>query len=623
MTVALTTGPVRLLASAPVEAPSLFRDLTVAKATRQEGSATRPILQANLPLPEPLRPGHILSWNLGLPWVACYSSAELSLLDGEGRAAVVVTWGRGELQDRSHLSVQSRGQPVRAFDGCIVGFEMQPAERCNDLQSPHGQPRQYRLARLREGVILEVREGRRLVWSSSLLPLPERFRLRGLRLTVMDDQGRGWVRVEPHWNWLRFQSVGNAPNNFGLEGTLDEVRIDPVANESILDEAAARRFQAETPRRPKRAELPPIASPYFISGYALPQPPEVPAPLMKHLNMETSCGLQGRFHNLWLDRGAWPLLWSFGHAGPHEPVHRTLEGWTEYYLSLARQGWAGMAIDEIGNEAGEPEKVVYPLIFEACRRVKQRYPHFFIAIHDQARSPSAFAALKDGTVDLAIAEFYSYVPDPDRPPPDDPREAWEAAWEWIGPRVQRYRAEGVIEKVIPHLGHLLDPVSPHPRPLSRNAGEGRQGIVGTPQRLEYEVQRLREVAPEMPGICFYGHGDPHRPEVRALLRFADGLVEKYYLAPAPKVRIKLSQPAQRLRGGVAIRVEATRSAKGGTVRQYKIFVDDELRAQEQEWVWDTTQTAPGEHIITAHAISSDWLRGAAQVRARVERPNSR
>ncbi|MCD6218760.1 hypothetical protein J7K43_00055 [Candidatus Calescamantes bacterium] len=557
-----------------------------------EGNNHIPVLQADFNLVPGLKVSEILYWEMALYWVSPYSEMEVCLLDLEKKVRSGVLFKRDGGDDPGSINF---------YVVTDAGRKVMSTEPMQGIDSPYHRHRQFRLKRQPASITLSIHDGKSRVWQSESLPFKFQGELVTMRLNLRNDKSSAIAFYDKPWKWLYFRSVCNVENRYFMAGTIRGVGVTSIDGEEQLDKMAEKTLREGTPKRPNLALFPPIKFPYFFACYGGECPPHAatqPAvPAVKYelplQNLEVASYDHGYTINWWLNRGVLPLVWVFGSVSPTQT--RTREEWIEYYLSFARRGYPGIAIDEIQDDKVRPDN---RFIFEACRIVKEKYPDFFIAIHHSGGSELAYEALRKGYVDLNILMCYTYVP-----------TGGGLSRKIIRQNIKKARAAGVIEKTIPHLGWIDS------RPPK---GYEKISWGMTPEALERLIRFVRRVGPEMPGICLYTwYGFGRSPEQYELMERVNELLHKYYVQPAPKVEIRLTPKAQILTGRVKVQIKAIPSANGETIQEYKIFLDDKMVASQQEWVWDTTRTTPGRHLLTAHAVSTDWQRGATQVEVTV------
>jgi hypothetical protein len=169
-------------------------------------------------------------------------------------------------------------------------------------------------------------------------------------------------------------------------------------------------------------------------------------------------------------------------------------------------------------------------------------------------------------------------------------------------RLDTARRLGMIEQTIPWFGMILA------------AGDYHPGERLTPELIDRQLARARQMAPEMPGVAFYENGD------NDLAIAADQLACKHFVAPAPEVT--LTAPAFQAAlttPHVALRARAV-AKDGRQVVRYRWFVDNRLMGETAApcWIWDTRGETAGPHVLTVHAIDDAWNRAATQLPVAVE-----
>ena len=128
----------------------------------------------------------------------------------------------------------------------------------------------------------------------------------------------------------------------------------------------------------------------------------------------------------------------------------------------------------------------------------------------------------------------------------------------------------------------------------------------------------------MPGLAPLLPGG-HRTDdarTRELTRVCDGLLHRYYVAPAPAVEIVHPPEGATFPAG-PLRVEAR---AGRPVSCWRLFRNAAL-LHEQPGGDDAgvgfppIDLAPGAHVLTVHAVTPDGLRAAANVTVRAAAPD--
>lgn len=330
------------------------------------------------------------------------------------------------------------------------------------------------------------------------------------------------------------------------------------------------RCRAEEPRKLNPAEFAPIKHPFIVSWFYGGESPAKSATYRsKYLNINT---FARENVNDWSDMGVLPLVWESFHG---------LEG----AAIRAGKGYAGVCLDELTRPDESPHNRE---IFQACAELKKQYPDFYIGVHGNTCPPSLVDAIDKGYVDHFYLENYTYFWG--RPP-------MVVSLEGIRQRVRICRAAGILDRTVWHIGNLQpEPDQYFPKGFS-------------PDRMEREMQFLRQWGPEVGGICFYFCSMNERKD-HPLYAQADDLTYEYFIRPAPEVTVRLRQMPD---GTARVGVKAGRSSFGGRTVRHRIFLDDELVSESDAWIWETRNSTPGKHLVTAHAITEDWYRGGAQV----------
>ncbi|MDW8026983.1 MAG: DNRLRE domain-containing protein [Armatimonadota bacterium] len=236
---------------------------------------------------------------------------------------------------------------------------------------------------------------------------------------------------------------------------------------------------------PKGKKLPKVQPPTHPSHLLrMPKPPFViwyQCPFLddlRHCNIDASVGsIRWAFENH--SRGITSLMWVYGPNLYGEVKDWDVERFVGYYGSYAQQGYVGIAMDEWN--VGDDHPYV-PMIAEALRRVKAQFPKFFVAVWVTEPTPVFRSLVKEGAVDLAIIQGYTFVPN---------HPEWAISWDGVLRRVELMKSEGVLHKTVVCVGM----VSPTP---------DKHGNRMTAEELARQVKDLAKRYPEMPGIAFYG-----------------------------------------------------------------------------------------------------------------------
>lgn len=221
---------------------------------------------------------------------------------------------------------------------------------------------------------------------------------------------------------------------------------------------------------------------------------------LKHANVDASCGDNGEASKN-SARGICPLRWAFG---PQSQWAHNAQYFVNEYGGGAKGGWPGCAVDEWNVKAGVPAE---KWCAEGLRETKRKYPNYFLAVWVTTPTPTFLSLMRDGTIDLALIEGYSFVPNH----PD-----WSISFkDLIKNRVEVMKRAGVLDRTIVCVGQC-------------SAVKDKYGNQMTNVELVDQVRYIAHHYPEMPGIAFYGGGDANNPPSRKLIHLADRLSAYYY-----------------------------------------------------------------------------------------------
>jgi hypothetical protein len=293
-------------------------------------------------------------------------------------------------------------------------------------------------------------------------------------------------------------------------------------------------------------------------------------------------------------RGMLPLGWYYGPQNPYWPTEQAA---IESYASTARSGALGIMVDEWQPEdenqemlkPGNPYGITGSL--KGMAEAKRVNPAMLITVAWRGEETIA-PATRQGLPDYLLIEAYTHLSK------QFPREwALDGELKGLEKRIAVARKLGMIEQTIPWLGMVLAAEDYHPD----------QRL--TPDLLDQQIARARQIAPEMPGIAFYANGD------NALAIAADQLARKHFVAPAPEVAITAPAfQATLTTPHMTVRVQAT-GKDGRKVVRYRWFVDNRLMAEtaDASWTWDLRGEEAGTRFVTVHAVDEAWNRAATQV----------
>jgi len=175
-----------------------------------------------------------------------------------------------------------------------------------------------------------------------------------------------------------------------------------------------------------------------------------------------------------------------------------------------------------------------------------------------------------------------------------------------------------------HVGVCLDELVGFDAETQRLRGTPERKYRGNLAWIEKWIKYYREHFPQMPGVFFYPH--PYRnvrsaaltPEQHKLIRHCDRLVKEYYIDPAPKVSIAAPRDGMTLAGTVHVDARADRPAA-----RWRLYVGAEMVEENESGKFEIPNLAPGPQILTVHAITADWLRGASQIQVSVAKRGKR
>jgi len=202
-------------------------------------------------------------------------------------------------------------------------------------------------------------------------------------------------------------------------------------------------------------------------------------------------------------RGIQALKWCYG------PNSEWSEGRSDYYrdqcapfIAGSTFRFAGVGIDEWnpGDRRYPAEK---DLAAKGFRAARAKWPDSIMVGWVTHPDETFIGLLRDGTLDLAIIEGYSFIPD-----------VGGLTLEGICERCDVLKQAELLERTIVCFGYI-------------SAKPDQQGRNMTIEELERQVRYIRQRYPEMPGVAFYGFKDD-TPETRELIRRADALAGQLY-----------------------------------------------------------------------------------------------
>lgn len=261
------------------------------------------------------------------------------------------------------------------------------------------------------------------------------------------------------------------------------------------------------------------AEPAGTAPAAEPRPSRLPVPvrawfqpphldsnpgLYPAMTMLTSGGDDAALAARLTERGVAVLKWCYG---PNSPWSG---GRAEYYTEQCDPlfkgfRYAGVGIDEwdTGHANVAREK---DLAAAGYRAARAKWPDAIMAAWVTGPDETFIGLLQDGTLDLAIIEGYTFIPDVGGLTLDAICEQ----------RCDVLERAGLIDRTIVCFGYVSAATDTHGRRM-------------TFADLEHHVRHVRERYPKMPGVAFYGFDDG-APETLELIRQADALAAELYPA---------------------------------------------------------------------------------------------
>lgn len=202
-------------------------------------------------------------------------------------------------------------------------------------------------------------------------------------------------------------------------------------------------------------------------------------------------------------RGVLALKWCYG------PNSEWSDGKSEYYSQQCVPfikgndfRFAGVGIDE-WNPSDKRYAKEKDLAASGYRAARKEWPDS-IMVGWVTQPDSTFTELvRDGTLDLAIIEGYSFIPD-----------VGGLTIEGICERCEVMKKAGLLDRTIVCFGYV-------------SAAKDKHGRRMTFEELEKQVRHVKNKYPEMPGVAFYGFKDDSS-ETLELIQRADALSGKLY-----------------------------------------------------------------------------------------------
>ncbi|MDD5688241.1 MAG: discoidin domain-containing protein [Elusimicrobia bacterium] len=276
------------------------------------------------------------------------------------------------------------------------------------------------------------------------------------------------------------------------------------------------------------------------------------------------------------------------------------------YKTQADKGF-NFSIDELGSgyyyQQNDPVRYEYGYLnlwaFRSLRKLKQEYPNLFVQAWTTFNlSPLAVAGMD--VIDIFSPELYingatsanSYV---------NVVHNYETT---IDTYVYAATLYGVEGKTV--IG------------LDAGCWFNNVNTFGTTVQVDARLQYLRSKSPQIAsnGISLFWIsnticpcGNPYRAQF-------DALMDKNFYKLSPTALINTPANGATVSGTVTINVTGNvNTTTNSPVTSYRYFVDNKLVkiSSLSTYSWDTAGYSPGNHIITVHAVSADYMGGAKQI----------
>lgn len=301
--------------------------------------------------------------------------------------------------------------------------------------------------------------------------------------------------LQPDYRVAHWGDLDNSPGKVGLHTReAADASLRPMLTIDLEPLPSGATVPTRPPAATRPSELLRMPAPPYVIWYQCPYLDD-----LRHANVDASVGSAiWAFENH--ARGICSLMWTYG---PNSPYGQDAEYYREQYTSAPREGYAGCAVDEWNVEAGDAREA---WCAEGMRAAKQAYPGMTLAVWVTHPTPTFLSLVRDGIIDLALLEGYTYVPD---------HPEWAIGWDdLIRHRVELMKREGLLDRTVVCVGMVA-------------AGPDAHGNRMTAQELQRQLEYLKTHYPEMPGIAFYGWNDG-APETRELVRLADELAGRLW-----------------------------------------------------------------------------------------------
>ena len=275
-----------------------------------------------------------------------------------------------------------------------------------------------------------------------------------------------------------------------------------AASPSALSGQPANQATTASPRPAK----PYIA--WFVPAFLEAEPP-----VYHSMNLITSLNWKKLdLARLWSSRGVPVLKWAYG------PISEYSKGDPAYYERTccptnqeSNFRFAGVGIDE-WNTGHKLFKTERALAIEGYRRARKTWPESFLVLWVIDADDDALTLVREGTVDLAIVEAYSFIPD----------KAGVSS-KTLHRRCDKFKAAGLLDRVIVCFGYV-------------QATPDSKGRRMTFEDLASQVRTVHAEYPEMPGVAFYGAQRDTSQTTKELVKAADRLAAELFPSARPNHR---------------------------------------------------------------------------------------
>ncbi|MDD5688265.1 MAG: carbohydrate-binding protein [Elusimicrobia bacterium] len=251
------------------------------------------------------------------------------------------------------------------------------------------------------------------------------------------------------------------------------------------------------------------------------------------------------------------------------------------YLKIAQEGYYGIEIDEWA--AGDWDSRAQESI-NAVRRLKKQYPNIFIDADISGAFIDGIIAGGSDVIDLYMPEIYFYRSDSNRD--------YRTIIKEVVKSINSYGLEG--------------------KSMGLFSGGGED--TGTPPDVDLWIKYLRAESPQIAGFGL-GIFKLYHLNTNERAKY-DKVMDDNFFKLSPSVSITTPANNTLVNGIVKISVRATKNNEtDNPVVSYRYFIDNKLIeiSSSPEYSWNTTGYSKGKHIITVHAVATDYLAGVHQI----------